>query len=100
MKCAGCKPTDKSCSHLKKYCKNKAIYEIDYCYECSDFPCGKLKKLDKKYRERYNMSMIDNLENIRDKGIDVFLKQQEKKYQAKRLRVKQLFIMVCLNRRI
>lgn len=82
MKCTGCKPTVKTCAHLKKYCKNKTIFEIDYCYECSDFPCEQLKKLDKKYRLRYSMSMIENLEYIRDKGINKFLRKQEKKYKC------------------
>ncbi|PNX46085.1 MAG: hypothetical protein BV457_08295 [Thermoplasmata archaeon M9B1D] len=82
MRCVGCKPTGKSCAHLKKHCKNKMIYEVDYCFECSDFPCKQLQKLDSKYRERYNMSMIENLKYIRDNGMDDFLKQQEKKYRC------------------
>ena len=82
MKCIGCKPRDKSCAFLKKYCKKLTKKEVDYCYECSDFPCFHLEKIDKLYRERYNMSMIENLEYIRDNGVDEFLMQQEKKYQC------------------
>jgi len=82
MRCIGCKPRDKSCAFLKKYCKKLSKNEIDYCYECSDFPCSHLEKLDKLYRERYNMSMIENLEYIRDNGMDSFLKKQKKKYQC------------------
>ena len=80
MRCIGCKPRDKSCAFLKKYCKKLTKNEVEYCYECSDFPCSHLEKLDKGYRERYHMSMIENLEFIRDNGMDAFLKQQEKKY--------------------
>ena len=82
MKCIGCKPKDKSCAHLKKFCKKLLKNEIEYCYECSDFPCKPLQKLDNNYRERYAMSMIENLEYIRDNGMDDFLKQQEKKYKC------------------
>lgn len=82
MKCIGCKPRDKSCAFLKKFCKKLTNKEIDYCFECSEFPCIHLKKLDKTYRQRYNMSMIENLEYIRDNGIDKFLKKQEEKYQC------------------
>lgn len=82
MRCIGCKPRDKSCAFLKKYCKKLSKNEVDYCYECSDFPCSHLEKLDKLYRERYNMSMIENLEYIRDNGMDSFLKKQKKKYQC------------------
>jgi len=82
MKCIGCKPRDKSCAFLKKYCKKLTKKEVDYCYECPDFPCFYLEKLDTTYRQRYNMSMIENLEYIRDNGIKNFLKQQERKYKC------------------
>jgi predicted enzyme related to lactoylglutathione lyase len=82
MKCIGCKPRDKSCAFLKKFCRKLTKKEINYCFECSDFPCVHLKKIDELYRKRYNMSMIENLEHIRDNGIDNFLKQQEKKYKC------------------
>jgi catechol 2,3-dioxygenase-like lactoylglutathione lyase family enzyme len=82
MKCIGCKPRDKSCAFLKKYCKKLSRKEIDYCYECSDFPCKHLEKIDKGYRERYNMSMIENLEYIQYNGMDNFLKLQEIKYKC------------------
>lgn len=82
MKCIGCKTRNKSCAFLKKYCKKLMKNEVDYCYECSDFPCFHLEKIDKEYRKKYNMSMIENLEYIRDNGIDEFLKKQESKYQC------------------
>jgi len=82
MRCIGCKPRDKSCAFLKKFCKKLSKKEINYCFECLDFPCKHLEKIDKGYRQRYNMSMIENLEYIREKGIDKFLKKQEKKYQC------------------
>ena len=82
MRCVGCKPRHKSCAFLKKYCKKLSKEEIEYCFECSDFPCVHLDKIDKGYRERYNMSMIENLKYIRDKGMDDFLIQQEKKYRC------------------
>ena len=37
-----------------------------YCYECDGFPCARVKRLDKRYRTKYEMSMIENLEYIRD----------------------------------
>jgi hypothetical protein len=82
MKCIGCKPRDKSCAFLKKYCKKLTKKELDYCYDCSDFPCSHLEKLDKGYRKLYNMSMIENLKYIHNNGMDDFLIQQEKKYRC------------------
>ncbi len=82
MKCIGCTPRDKSCAFLKKYCTKLTTKQVDYCYECSDFPCSHLEKIDRGYRERYKMSMIENLIYIRENGMDDFLKQQKKKYRC------------------
>ena len=82
MKCTGCNLSGKSCAHLKKYCKKLTKKEIEYCYQCNDFPCNQLQYLDKRYRERFNMSMIDNLVYIRENGMKKFLQQQEEKYKC------------------
>ena len=44
------------------------------------FPCERLKRLDSRYRTKYEMSEIENLEMIRDKGIAHFLEQEEKRW--------------------
>ena len=53
-----------------------------FCFECGKFPCDRLQRLDKRYRERYGMSEIENLEHIRDLGIDDFVKKEQNKYQS------------------
>jgi hypothetical protein len=55
---------------------------VQYCYECGEFPCRRLKALDKRYRERYHMSMIDNLAIIKEQGMLNFLKKEEKKWRC------------------
>ena len=82
MQCIGCNPSGKSCAHLKKYCEKLKKKEIEYCYECIDFPCERLQKLDMKYRERFDMSTVANLEYIRDKGMKKFLQEQEESYKC------------------
>ena len=82
MKCIGCNPTGKSCSHLKKYCKKLTKKEIEYCYECNDFPCKQIQKLDTKYRKGFDMSTIDNLRYIKENGMEKFLQKQEEKYKC------------------
>jgi hypothetical protein len=85
-KCPGCREIKKgnktrfgciirNCKHLKKT-------KSGFCYECEIFPCARMKRLDKRYRTKYDMSMFENLEFIRDKGIDRFLKAQRKKYKC------------------
>jgi hypothetical protein len=82
MKCIGCSPSGKSCAHLKKYCKKLTKKEIEYCYECNDFPCKQIHKLDDKYRKRFDMSMIANLRYIKENGMEKFLQKQEEKYKC------------------
>jgi hypothetical protein len=60
-----------------KLCKKR---QGEYCFECSEFPCERLNRLDKRYRERYGMSEIDNLSMIKVKGMDYFLSQEEKRW--------------------
>ena len=82
MNCIGCNPSGKSCAHLKKYCEKLTKKEIEYCYECSDFPCEQIQKLDTKYRKRFDISTIDNLRFIKENGMEKFLQQQEEKYKC------------------
>lgn len=81
-KCPGCrlfkgeKPVSISRCKIKN-CENIQNQGIGFCFKCVDFPCRRLKQLDKRYRTRYNMSMIENLENIRKFGIENFLKNED-----------------------
>jgi hypothetical protein len=45
-------------------------------------PCEKLAHLDKRYRLRYGMSMVENLKELKAKGMDEFLKNQQEKYRC------------------
>jgi hypothetical protein len=36
--------------------------------------------LDKRYREKYGMSEIENLKTIKEKGMEYFLKSQKTKW--------------------
>ena len=80
--CIGCRPSDKNCAFIKKRCEKASNEEVDYCFECPDFPCEILEKLDKNYRKKYKMSMIDNLKFIEKNGINKFLKSEEEKYRC------------------
>ena len=85
--CIGCRPRDKQCAFLKKKCRDSLKLlngEIDFCFECSCYPCENLSGLDKSYRNKYEMSMIDNLNEIKKRGINYFIKNQEKKYKCKK----------------
>lgn len=80
--CAGCRPRGKQCAFLKKRCNLLISGQIQYCYECDDFPCRNLQHIDKRYRTSFRMSMIENLEDIRENGIEAFLKREEEKWRC------------------
>jgi hypothetical protein len=77
--CAGCIPRSKNC-YIKRGCKKLTNHQIRSCNECDTMPCKNLTHLDNRYKERYDMSMIENLKKIREKGIIEFLKSQTEKY--------------------
>jgi hypothetical protein len=45
-------------------------------------PCKNLDHLDRRYRERYSMSMVENLKLLKAKGMDGFLKSQAEKHRC------------------
>jgi hypothetical protein len=51
-----------------------------YCFGCDSFPCARLKNLDKRYRTKYGMSMIDNLGDIRKFGIRRFIRNEKERW--------------------
>jgi len=63
----------KNCEELKKN-------NWKFCIKCSKLPCRRLKDLDKRYRTKYDMSMLENLKFIEKEGMKKFLKQQKEKY--------------------
>jgi hypothetical protein len=80
--CPGCRGSDinkaASCLNCRiKNCEFIKIQKAKYCFECKNIPCDKLKHLDKRYRTKYNMSMLENLENIKKNGIRKFVQKEE-----------------------
>jgi len=69
---------------FKKRCNLLLNNKIKYCFQCKDFPCERLQRLDKRYRTYYRMSMIDNLKFIKKNGISKFLREEKKKWKCKK----------------
>ena len=51
-----------------------------FCYDCPDFPCDRLRRMDRRYRARYGMSELENLECIRDRGLVRFLEREHERW--------------------
>jgi hypothetical protein len=78
-KCPGCRAPDDGKPVSVTRCKIKTCGRsgLKFCYGCGDFPCERVKHIDKRYRTRYNMSMIENLESIRSLGLRKFLANEK-----------------------
>ena len=80
--CSGCLARGKNCTFMKNQCDLLGKGLVRFCYECENFPCSRLKALDKRYRTKYHMSMIENLEFIKEHGIEKFLEKEEEKWRC------------------
>lgn len=70
--CPGCRGRSTNCIITR--CDKRQLY----CFECSKYPCRRLRQLDERYRTHYNMSMIKNLEFIKEYGENAFYNNNEK----------------------
>lgn len=87
--CKGCRSEigykANSCSScIIRNCPVIKSNKSGFCFECSKFPCLRLKQLDKRYQTKYYMSMIENLEYIKQYDIDEFLQNEEIKWTCKK----------------
>jgi len=88
-KCNGCREddTDKAVSVRKciiKSCETIKTNQSGFCYECEKYPCRRLKQLDKRYRTRYSMSMLENLESIKEIGLDAFTENEKERWRCQK----------------
>jgi len=78
--CPGCLPRGKNCVHMAGRCELVGKGKVRFCFECEAYPCKGLKALDTRYRTKYHMSMIENLNAIKENGAARFLLLEEVKW--------------------
>jgi Protein of unknown function (DUF3795) len=96
--CPGCRGDNslksKACVTCKiKNCGQIAKEKVKYCFSCESFPCARLNHLDKRYRTKYGMSMIDNLKAIRKSGIRHFIRNEKERWACP-----ECGEMICVHR--
>src|SRR5512137_2416920 len=81
-RCDGCYSANRKCS---RNCTLAACMQVKnrFYHACDAFPCRRLEQLDKRYRTRYHMSMLDNLETIRKQGIRAFVKSERERWTCR-----------------
>jgi hypothetical protein len=80
--CKGCRIRNKNCVFIRKECELLRKNEIEFCYECGNFPCLKIKKLDDHYHKRYNVSPIQNLKRLQGIGFEKWIIEKEMLYKC------------------
>ena len=83
--CGGCRTGKDSCSYLFDKCtgiNNSSKRDAVFCFECDQYPCKQIDRMDDRYRKNYRMSVKDNLENIRKMGTAEFANEQYRKYRC------------------
>jgi hypothetical protein len=86
-RCAGCNADEASKVHHCAVCRIKNCDELvagerSFCFECPTYPCARLRQLDKRYRARYHMSVIENLDRIREAGLDAFVEAERVRWEC------------------
>ncbi|MEG0077268.1 DUF3795 domain-containing protein [Anaerorhabdus sp.] len=81
--CQGCLNSDLGKPEHCRKCKIKECTKEKgwtYCFQCEEFPCLLIKKLEKSYLKRYQTSLIANSKFVIENGLDEFMKKQTEVY--------------------
>jgi len=80
LHCVGGRARGKQCAYLKDHCAAIKTGEVQFCYEWAEYPCERLRVLDSRYRKRYGMSLIENLDLIREASVQALIERQQVRY--------------------
>jgi hypothetical protein len=85
--CIGCRPRGEACEYLFEKCtgiNHTSKGNPVFCFECDQYPCKQINRMDARYRKNYGMSVKDNLESIHQTGIEHFVDEQYQKHRCSR----------------
>ena len=83
--CPGCRGQEDSQPQYCRRCKirNCAVSRgVRFCWQCSSFPCLPVRQMDKRYRLRYQTSLIENGLRIKANGVKRFLLEERRKWRC------------------
>ena len=52
------------------------------CATCAKIPCARLRRLDRRYRSRYGMSMLENLAYATEHGMDSWSEREHERWSC------------------
>ena len=65
-----------------KNCEEKKGKERLLCNKCNKYPCRRIKDLQKRYSERYNVNTYENFKMIKEEGIKEFIRKEREKWKC------------------
>ena len=85
--CFGCRGGGCNKSHASRTCTIKNCAQLEagnhqFCYSCANYPCADLLHLDERYRSKYCVSVLSNLERIRTIGVATFVTEETTKWSC------------------
>lgn len=86
-KCCGCRGADLNKPITRVKCKIKTCEilinnKAKFCFKCKNFPCEKQNRLNLRYKIKYNISTIENLNYIKKFGIRKFIQKEQIKWRC------------------
>lgn len=81
--CPGCRTGEENKPEHCRKCAIKDCAEsksLAGCGGCPEYPCKRLKALEKSYNTRYQASLMENSRLVRTVGLDAFLEMQRSRY--------------------
>jgi hypothetical protein len=89
--CLGCGSDERTQRRKSKWqCKiRKCCFEdknLNFCIDCDEYPCNLIEKLKNSHPEdvrfRYRHEIYDNLEGIKEIGMENWVKKQENRFKC------------------
>ena len=83
IRCFGCK-SDTVAKHCRtceiKLCNQEK--NIEFCYQCSEYPCIHLTKFKETPVYPYHCEVFDNLKSIEENGLNQWLEEQRERWSC------------------
>jgi hypothetical protein len=83
--CHGClRGGSSTCTHSETCRIKLCAFErgLSHCFECDKFPCSRIRRLEKRYRENCGYLLLEAAETARSGGVEVLLEQQLAHYSC------------------
>lgn len=81
--CAGCFRGDIGKPEHCRRCTIRACLsekKKTFCFDCAEYPCKQIKRLEKSYQTRYGASLLANSQYVKENGPAAFMEQQKERF--------------------